>query len=297
MVGEEVTLYIGIASWQNPDALAQSIRHIQANTTGDFKLLVFDNASPDPRVREVILAATAEDKRIYPDFNGENLGYVGAVNRILQWADWENAHHVAYVDNDAFVRTPGWNERLAEPLNRHHEIAMSFPLRYGSYPIARAGYTEILWGLGCCWILSVARSREIGLWDAALGHQEEADYAIRLRLAGWKLAGVDVDVHHQAKATNDPAAQERINAGVINFVNKWAAYFGGKGVNYHSPNVIRFEDWNINQLYLEEWYQTKQAQGQLPRLNQSVRQATVEGRSLDVVETFRYPHLYRDRLI
>lgn len=298
MVGKGMTLHIGIASWQNPAALKKSIEGIEKHTQGEYKLLIVDNNSPDPEVEKVIRAAAAGNSRITFELKDTNSGYVGAVNRILEWAEWEQALHVAYVDNDAFIQTPGWDIVLAEPLNRHHELAMSFPLCYASYPIPRPGYTEVLWGLGCCWMLSVQRYREVGGFDATLGHQEEADYAMRLRLAGWKLAGVPLNVNHQANATRSPEAQERINNGVINFVNKWCAYFGGKNVNYFSTNVIRFEDWNVNQLYLEEWYQYQQSQGKIPRLNQNVRQISVEGRgTMDIVETIRYPHLYRDRVI
>lgn len=290
-----MTLHIGIASWQNPGALRQSIECIRSRTTGDWKLLIVDNASPDPQVRS-ILEKAAEDSRISFEVNPENLGYVGAVNRILQWADWENAHHVAYVDNDAFVRTEGWNEALAGVLDRHHEVAMAFPRQYSSYVMPGAGYDECLWGLGCCWLLSVARYREVGGFDTTLGHQEEADYALRMHLAGWKLAAVTIDVDHQANATHNPEAKARIDAGIIRWVDKWCRYFAGPNVNYYSPNVLRWEDWPPVALYLERYFQKAQQEGRFPVLNKNPEQLVFEGTTYDLIVKPRYPHLYRDRL-
>lgn len=295
-MAEAVTLHIGIASWQNPGALAQSIECIRRNTSGDWKLLIVDNGSPDGRVVEVINQAMSDDGRIIADFRSSNVGYVGAVNQILMWAEEERAHHVAYVDNDAFVRTASWNDALAGVLNRHHEVAMAFPKKFSSYVMPGAGYDECLWGLGCCWLLSVARYREIGGFDDTLGHQEEADYALRMHLAGWKLAAVDIDVDHQANATRNPEAQERINAGVIRWVDKWCRYFAGPHVNYYSSNVIRWEDWPPVALYLERYWQALQAQGKMPLLNRDPEQVVIEGQTYDLIAKPRYPHLYRDRL-
>ena len=269
-------LHIGIASFENPQAIDRAIKSIQAKTDGPWKLLVVDNASPDPAVRTVLEAA-ATDPRITIEFRDDNIGYVGAVNRIIEWADSEGADYVAYCDNDAEIRTQSWDTKMLDVLSRHHEVAMVCPKQYGAYPIPQAGWTEILWGLGCFWMLKrpsiMQPLKDIGPFDESLGHQEEVDYQLRLRLEGWAIAGVDIDVLHQAKATSSPEAQARITAGVVNFVNKWCAYFGGKDLNYHSPNVLRFEDWNVVALYLERYWLTK-----VPTLNESPDVIMIDGR-------------------
>lgn len=283
-------LDIGIASWQNPDRLDETITALRANTQSDWKLFVIDNASPDPRVKEVIERHAREEPRVVPVYKGTNTGYAGAVNQLLRMADTE---FVAYVDNDCVVRTNGWDTALAVPLQRHHEVAMAFPATYVSYPIKRPDYTEILWGTGCFWMLKRARTDTIGFFDEELGHQEEVDYQTRLRLDGWRIVAVPgVNIHHYASSTVSPEAAARIEAGVIRWVNKWAAYFGGKAVNYHSPNVIRFEDWPVNALYLEEWYKER-----LPDLNHEPETLRIEGREYDLIKVPRYRHLYRERII
>jgi GT2 family glycosyltransferase len=289
-------LHIGIASWNAPECLQKSIQCIQAKTDGDWKLLVVDNASTDPRTREVIEQALP-DPRITAEFRDTNTGYAGGVNGVFDWAIRENAHHVAIVDNDAYVGEQGWNTKMATIMDRHHEVAAVFPLCFSSYPIKGPNYTEIMWGLGCFFMISVARVKEIGGMDETLGHQEDPDLCQRARMAGWKLAGVPVQVQHTANATTNPAARERIDAGIVRWVDKWASFYGGKGISYHSPNVLRFADWPVNALYLEAYFQKAQQEERLEKLNQNVRQIEFEGQTYDVIEVLRHPHLYRDRLV
>lgn len=282
-------LDIGIASYQAQDKLPKTIRCIEQNTQSDWRLLIVDNASPDPEVRKIISDAAERNPRIIPRFREDNVGYVGAVNEILEWAE---TPYVAYCDNDAHVQTPGWDLAMAHVLDTNHEVAMVFPGEQ-SYPIQRPRYTEILWGVGCFWMLKWAW-RDVGLWDTELGHQEEVDYQIRLRLAGWRIAAVkEVAVRHYAKSSLDPASQERINQGVIRWVNKWVQYFCGAHVNYHSPNVLRFEDWPPVALYLEEYYQLKG----LGDLNAAPEQIVIDGQKKDLIRVPRWEHLYRGRVI
>lgn len=279
----------GIASYQNPQKLSKTLKKMQQNSVLDWRCFVVDNASPDPGVRTVIEAAASADERIVPVFRDSNVGYAGAVNHFLELAE---TPFVAYLDNDAYVQSHGWDEALLSPLMKHHELAMTFP-NGGAYPLRRTHYTEVLWGVGFCWMLNRQRYIEIGGMDTEIGHQEEVDFQMRLRLDGWKMAAVtSVLVKHDATSSMNPDSQKRINDGVIRWVDKWASYFGGKGLNYHSPNVIRFEDWPINALYLEEFYQKF-----LPDLNADPETIKIDGRDYDLIKVPRYPFLYRDRII
>ena len=288
-------LDIGIASWQSPEKLERTIRHLITNTVGDWRVFVIDNNSPDPKVKEVINQLAESYEQVVPVFLEENIGYVGAVNKLFELADKQ---YVAYVDNDAYVQTYGWNTIMEDILERHHEVAMVFPQSVGAaYPIERNGYTECLWGTGCFWMLNKVRVDEIGGFNTELGHQEEVDFQTRLRLAGWKCACTNqVTVHHQATSSNNPEAQARINEGIINWVNWWNKYFVGPTVTYHSPNVTRFKDWPITAIYLEEWYKM---QPELQGLNDNPETVYVAGlgREVDLIRVPRYQHLYRDRII
>lgn len=289
---DRMRIDMGTASFNNPDKLDMSIQCMRDMSQSDWRFLVVDNASPDPGVREVIEKHAAEDARIVPRFLDENLGYVGAVNTILAWAETPN---VAYIDNDAYILTPGWDMKMAEMHEANSELAMIFP-NGGNYPIPRARYTEVLWGVGFCWMMKRGRFLEIGGFDTEIGHQEEVDYQTRLRLAGWRMAAdSSIQVNHDSFSSRNPAAQERINQGVINWVNKWNKYFTGQ-TNYHSPNVLRYEDWPTNAIYIEEFLQTR---GEFAGLNDNPDTIFSPGlgREVDLVKVPRWQHLYRGRLV
>lgn len=283
-------LDIGMASYGNPARLQVALSQLAAHSATDWRCFIVHNpgGDGDEAARGVIEQAAA-DPRFVPVWMPENVGYAGAVNKLFELAETE---YIAYIDNDAIVRTSAWDECLAGYLDRFHEIGMVFP-NGGPYPIQRDGYTEVMWGVGFCWLISRMAMRDVGPFDASLGHQDEADYALRVRMAGYRCAAVAaVQVHHDATATNNPASIERINNGVRKWVDKWCAYFGGKTINYHSPNVIRWEDWQPNALYLEEYWK-----GKLPGLNANPEVVQLDGREYDLIRVPRLHGFYTGRII
>jgi GT2 family glycosyltransferase len=281
----------GVASYGNPSRLRGTLQSVCAMSTTDYRCFVIHNpgGEGDEQAREIIREYAAANGHIQPIWMDLNAGYAGAVNKLLQHAETE---YVGYLDNDVQILTPAWDEVLCGFLDRFHEIGMIFP-NGGAYEIQRAAYKEIMWGVGFCWALSRLAQREVGDFDATLGHQEEADYCLRVRMAGYRCAAIPaVRVMHHASATSNPAATERISRGVVNWVNKWCAYFGGKTLNYHSPNVLRWEDWPPNALYLEEYWGAR-----LPGLNASPEVRNLDGRDYDLVKVPRLSGFYRGRII
>ena len=284
-------LDIGIASYGNPVRLEKTLQSIAARSTTDYRLFVIHNpgGAEDQFARAVIRRAQAENPRIVPIWEDLNGGYAGAVKKLQALAETE---YLAYCDNDIEILTPGWDEQLCGYLDRFHEIGLIFP-NGGAYQIPRPGYTEIMWGVGFCWVLSRMAMTDTGLFDDALGHQEEADYCLRVRMAGYRCgAAPEVRVAHHATATNSPASVERISRGVVNFVNKWNRYFNGKNYHYHHPNVTRWEDWNA--LYLEEYWQLHP---KLKALNDNPEVVELDGREYDLIRVPRLKDFYRGRII
>lgn len=282
---------IGISNYNNAAKLDKCLHHLREFSKSDWRVLVVDNNSTDPFVKEVLDRHMSEEPRINAKYMDTNTGYVGAVNEILEWAETE---YLGYLDNDAYVMTEGWDLKLAQYLATNLEVAMAFP-NGGSYPIQRAKYQEILWGVGFCWLLKKQVYYRVGLFDTEIGHQEEVDYQTRIRLDGWKMvADPSVHVMHDATSTRNPEAQDRINNGVVNWVNKWNKYYVGPNITYHSPNVTRFEDWSA--IYLEEWYLQ---QPELQNLNDNPETVYVAalGREVDLIKVPRWQHFYRGRLI
>lgn len=285
-------LDIGIASFRNPEKLRATLASIQNNSVTDWRCIIVHNPSEgeaDEQARAVIIEAERNDPRFVALWGDKNEGYAGAVNEFFQESETE---YLAYCDNDVEILTPGWDEALCSYLDRFHEIGIIFP-NGGAYPINRGPYTEVLWAPGFCWILNCLCLAEVGGFDEELGHQEEADYAQRVRMAGWKCAAApEVKVAHHATATSDPAAIERINRGVRAWVDKWNQHFNGKNFNYHSPNVTRFEDWPPQALYLEEYWKIH-----MPGLNDAPEVRTFAGREYDLIRVPRFKGFYTGRVI
>ena len=284
-------LDIGVASFKSPEKLRRCIQNVQRFSTTDWRLIIVHNDSHDQEGDDAYNLAeeAARNSNQITTIKQENTGYAGAVNSLLNFATTE---YIAYLDNDAYVQTPAWDETLCSYLDRFHEIGWIFPGE-GSYLIDRGAYKEVMWATGFCWVINRLAVTDTGKFDAEIGHQEEADYALRLRMAGYKCACAnEVSVEHDATATSDPTSIERINRGIVNWVNKWNRYFNGKNFNYHSPNVTRWDDWPPNALYLEEWWK-----GKLPGLNDSPEKVTVDGRVYDLLRVPRIGGFYGGRVI
>lgn len=284
---------IGVASYKNPNALRQTLASVQQNSTTNWRcfILMSGNASEENQTANLVARefAGVDNRFVLVDRLPTHESYSGAVNTLFRMAETE---YIGYLDNDVVINTVGWDETLCGYLDRFHEIGMIHP-NGGAAPIDRGPYTEIMWAAGFAWVINRLCMAETGEFDDSIGHQNECDYAMRVRMAGWKCAAVpQVSVSHHATATNDPAALERINRGVREFVDKWNRYFNGKAFNYHSTNVTRWEDWPPNALYMEErWKQM------LPNLNAAPEVVNIEGREYDLIRVPRYRDFYRGRVI
>lgn len=294
MSGDTHPLDIGIVSYGNPEGLSKLLESIRAQTHTQYRIIVVVNPHPDS-----IRSAEAEEvlHAYQPMPHGpmefhkmeENIGYAKGVNHFLHMA---RTPYVAYFDHDATIRTNHWNERMSNILDQYHEVGMVFP-NGGSHPINRGTYLEILWGVGCAWMMRRPLVQEVGYFDTELGHHEEVDYQTRVRLAGYKIvAQPAVGLWHAARASLDPTQHERIATGVRKWVDKWCAYFGGRHLNYHSANVLRHEDWTPSALYLEEYWKSK-----FPGLNEHPEEVTVDGVEYDLIKVPRLKGFYRHRII
>ncbi len=281
---------IGILSYRAPAKLDRAIGSLRESAQTDWRLFVIHNPDPgDTPTREVICGHADRDPRIVPVWMTENAGYAGGVNRLFELAETE---YIAYCDNDVVFQTPGWDEQMCSLLDRCHEVGLVFP-NGGAAPIDRGAYTEILWGVGFCWVLNRLVMKDVGPFDASLGHQEEADYCLRVRMAGFRCAALPaVQVCHAATASTDPASIERINRGVVAWVDKWNRYFNGRAYHYSHPCVTRWDDWPPNALYLEEYWQKR-----LPGLNASPEVIKDGGLEYDLIKVPRRSGFYRNRVI
>jgi GT2 family glycosyltransferase len=312
-------LDIGVASYRNPAKLRATLESIEKHTHSDWRCFVVHNPSDDIEgntAAGIIRQAKLSNSRIVPVWPTENLRYAGAVNKIF---DLTQTPYVAYLDNDIEILTPGWDERLCAILDKHAEVAQVFPGE-GHYGFNNGKYHECLWSAGFAWVArhdSVHQAWITGPWewralgepktmhamDFTLGHHEEVDLMIRLRLAGYQIAcdpGVSI-LHHQS-STSDPASAKRIHAGVVRWMNKWNRYFCGDILKYpnpdpdsgegYDPRSLRYTDWPPCALYLERW-----ARAQLPNLNAAPRTVLTSAGEMDAIEVLKPKGCYVGRAI
>jgi len=192
--------------------LRRCVDAVLACTTGDYRLVLIDDASPDPAIRAYWAELGA---RALPHVtllaNERNLGFTGTSNRGFALADGD----VVLLNSDAVV-TRGWLDALARcvasdprigtatPFSNNAEI-LSFPrfcednrwpdsadpepVRAAMAQAAVPTYPELPTGVGFCLYVRRALLDAIGPFDEAAfgaGYGEENDLCMRAIDAGWR---------------------------------------------------------------------------------------------------------------
>jgi O-antigen biosynthesis protein len=191
--------------------LRACVASVLADLRPDVRLVLIDDASPDPAIAEYF----AELERLaHPQVvllrNERNLGFTGTANRGMQLS----GANVVLLNSDTIV-TRGWLDALLHcaatdptigtitPFSNNAEIC-SFPrfCQNNPWPLARDAeperaaiaaaavptYPDLPTGVGFCLFLRRAMLNEIGVFDPAfgLGYGEENDLCMRAARAGWR---------------------------------------------------------------------------------------------------------------
>lgn len=196
------------------------IDSVLATVAGAVRVIVVDDATEDAALAAALdeLAAAG---RITLLRNGQNLGFVRSVNRVLAM---RSAHDIVLLNSDTLV-FGDWLQRLADaaygsprvgtvtPFSNNGSIA-SYPREFGSsidpegaaalHDLAtrtHAGVSiEVPVGVGFCMYLRYDCLSDVGELDAAVfgkGYGEEADFCLRARQRGWShRIAADVFVYH-----------------------------------------------------------------------------------------------------
>lgn len=308
-------LDLGVSSFRNPERLRKTLETIEANSWTDWRCFIVHNNSGDEEGEEALRVASRAKSMNSRYWLGAqtNSGYAGAVNRIFTLAE---TPYMAYLDSDVEILTPGWDEKLCDILDRFPEVAQVFP-GAGHYGFHNGRYNECLWNAGYAWVLRKEAADRIAVgprvMDESLGHHEEVDMAIRLRLTGYRIAcDPAVNILHHQSSTSSPASFERIHAGVVRWMGKWNKYFCGDVLKYpdpdqefdhatgrfksgegYDPAALRYTDWHPNALYLE-----RMTLHYFPEWNSNPRTVDVPGvGEMDVIEVLKPKGCYRGRAI
>ena len=205
------TVDVVIAVYNAVDDLARCVGSVLDHTTGTYRLVLIDDASPDPAI-----AAYFADlrHRALPHVtllrNETNLGFTLTANRGMEHA----RHDVVLLNSDTIV-TAGWFDALvrcvasdpwigtATPFSNNAEIcsfprfcednpwpgpADTEPIRAALAGAAVPTYPDVPTGVGFCLYIRRALIDAIGTFDPAfgLGYGEENDFCMRAAQAGYR---------------------------------------------------------------------------------------------------------------
>jgi glycosyltransferase involved in cell wall biosynthesis len=158
-------LCIGLPVYNGEPYLAQAIESLLAQTFGDFRLIISDNASTD-RTGEICRSYAQRDARVDYHRSPANCGAAWNFNRVVALAD---AEYFAWAAHDD-LHAPRFAERCIDALDRQPGAILSYPTAQvidehgtivaahrepadvcGSAPSAR--FREMVWNWGLCHML------------------------------------------------------------------------------------------------------------------------------------------------
>ncbi len=138
------TVFVGVPCRNRPDGLRRTIECMQKQSHSNWKMLISDNASSDPRVEEIGRAAADADPRISYSRLEKNLGAAENFRFVVQQAD---APFFMWASDDD-IWEPEFVETLLDLLRRNPDCQMAFSsidninrdgVAYRTYP----GFTRL----------------------------------------------------------------------------------------------------------------------------------------------------------
>ena len=195
------------------DDLERCIDSVLAHSAGDYRLILIDDASPDPAISAYFDALARRGiSQLVLLKNERNLGFTLNANRGMRAARPQS--DVVLLNSDTVV-TSGWLAALARcaqsdstigtvtPFSNNAEICSlprfcqnnPWPVTLDTEPmveaLARAAvptYPDLPTGVGFCFYIRRALLDAIGVFDPAfgLGYGEENDYCLRAVGAGFR---------------------------------------------------------------------------------------------------------------
>lgn len=202
-----------------------------------YRLLIINDASPDPRIQEALRQFAATHNQVELLENEENLGFVATVNRGMALSE---DNDVVLLNSDTEVAND-WLDRLVVAAGRDERIGTLTPFSNNaticSFPrfcqsstlpdhwnvadldalfsrVNTADVVDIPTGVGFCQYIRRACLRETGLFDVerfGRGYGEENDFCRRAARLGWRnVLCCDVFVFHEGGVSFSHEQTERV---------------------------------------------------------------------------------------
>ena len=246
------------------------LESVIANTTGDYELIVIDNASTDSTQDSLRMFARQHD-RVRIQTNDINKGFAGGNNDGIKLACGE---FVILLNNDTLVPA-GWLDRLLQQFDDNPMVGLIGPvtnsagneqrielegLNESNYERVAGDYIELQKGawfstkkLGFfCVAIRKDVIENIGLLDEAfgVGMFEDDDYCLRAKQAGYRLAVVeDCFVYHKGSIS----FKKLTNTEYIDLFDRNRIYYFKKhGVLWHYVDIA-LSIWHKISVDIESW--------------------------------------------
>lgn len=225
-----------IPVWNQFHFTRDCIEHIIKNTRYPYRLILIDNAS-DADTKNYLEKLKAEQPEAVELIrNGENLGFVKAVNQGLKLS---NAPYICVMNNDT-VPAPGWLERMVDFAETHKDAGLINPQCDGhlSTPIDtyakmleknKGQYMEMNQCQGFCMLMRKETVDRIGYLDEAfgVGGYDDTDYSMRAHMAGYRSVSIrDSYVYHRLHSSFNKAGnrEEWVRRNQKIYYDKWGKH-------------------------------------------------------------------------
>ncbi|HUU61994.1 MAG TPA: glycosyltransferase [Acidimicrobiia bacterium] len=248
---EHLPIDVVVPVYNGHDAVARCLASVVAHTPGaHVRIVVADDASPDPRLPGLLASFAAADRRVVVVRRPQNLGFVRNCNLALREARGD----VVLLNSDTEV-PPGWLERLHALAHSSARVGSVTPLSdnaticsvpqwlvpnrfppavdtsYLDEVAATAGtgeWLEIPTSVGFCVYLRREALDACGPFDEELfgaGYGEENDLACRMRDRGYlNLLCDTVLVRHEGGVSFAEAGGGDLPAHLDRITERWPAY-------------------------------------------------------------------------
>ena len=264
----EPLVYIILLNWNGWRDTLECLHSLGSLSYTNWRILVIDNGSADDSVARL--------RSAYPGIrlieNGKNLGFAKACNVGIREALREGAEYVWLLNNDtvaeanslrALVERAGQGERIGavgsvlyyidqpESVQAWGGGYINFWLGHSRHFTSRVSEQKIDFITGASLLLSRRALDEVGLLDERFFmYWEDADWAFRLKRAGWTLAVAEKSViwHKESSAVGrrSPRLDTYFNTSAVRFFRKHApvplvSVWSGVGLRLLKRMIFR--DW------------------------------------------------------
>jgi GT2 family glycosyltransferase len=248
------------------DYLVPCLESVIRNTDlGVHRLLIIDDKSPDPEIREYLDNFDRDGLKIEILHNDENLGFVKTVNKGMKFSESD----VVLLNSDTLV-TAGWLEKLQRAAYSRPRIASVTPfsnnaihcsipvfLKENVVPdgftvksfaafidkISLRYYPEIPTAVGFCMYIKRSVLKEIGYFDEETfgkGYGEECDFCARTFYAGYIHILDDATyVYHKGSVSFLPEKRSKIVDEHLNCIDKMYPDFLPRVNQFYSTNPLQ----------------------------------------------------------